>query len=460
MEDNDNGRCMHGCYPVDIDKIREIAREKGPEEAQEWIDENQPSGEPYIGAKKDEKHHRKFKIVAGGQGDPFDAYIATVDRLVDTPHDYTADVVHEWMHASPGSQLHQELMQRKREAQGQINQTLSSLSDLYQQKHLLEHDIRKLEQKQEHFEDKKEEALKADFVDEVDANTGRASILQMQSNDIFPSITADFYAMKSMEDLTSGHLKDLPEQEKAILRKKWKLYQKWKEKFGNAIDRKLKDVRARYKSVKTSITQTEEWIKPYVQTVKQLEGDFEEKVEELSDPYLVTGYSSLMRGLKLLAHNVRNITDDGSPAHRDVMIVEARHASLAGSDQPQRAGGGGTVMIMNFKEYLVCEHVFQEVFQPQIDAKENEVRRYIAGYKGEEVPEGVEEHTEKEFEPYKQSSGEKLLHSIYKMLGIGDEYYLRDPSSLRKGLMGPGFGGSGCPLYIEIKFDTGMNVMK
>lgn len=457
------GRCMHGCYPTPeggIEEIRRIARTEGPEAAQEFIDENQPDGEPYVGAGPDERHHRNMRLISGSQGDPFELYVAAVDRLTETPHEYTAQIVDEWMHASPGSQLHQELMQRKREAQGQINQTLSSLSDLYQQKHLLEHDIRKLEQKQEHFEEKNEEALKGDFVDEVDANTGKASIIQMQSNDIFPSITADFYAMNSMEDLTEGHLKDLPEQEKAILRKKWKLYQKWKDKFGNAIENKLRDVKGRLKSVETSIEQTEEWIKPYVQTVKQLEGDFEAEVEQVTDPYLVAGYSSLMRGMELITHDVKRTNDEGEVTHRDVVTLEATHMSLGGTDQPNRTGEGGTIMILNFKEYLVCEHVFQEVFQPQIEEKKNEVKRYIAGYKGEDVTDDIKEHTELPYEPYEKSIGKKLLHSIYKVLGIGDDYYIRDPSSLREELLGPGFGGSGCPLYIEIKFDTGLHVMK
>lgn len=467
VEDNDNGRCMHGCYPsgngVDIDRLREVARTEGPDAAQELIDEKQPQGEPYVGATHDEAHQRTMKIVAGSQGVPVDAYIAVMDEM-SKQFDYTVKKSAEWLHANPGSQLHQEMSQRRQQAEQQINRVLSSLSDLYHQKHLLEHDVRKLESKAEHFEDRKEEALKADFVDNVDQHTGRSSIIQMQANDIFPSITADFYSMESLDDLKDGgHLADLPEQEKATLRKKWKLYQKWKEKFGGAVEEKLEDVERRLRSVKTSIEQTEKWIKPYVQTIKQMEGDPAAELDEMTDAYMLEGYASAVRGVKVIAHNVVNTAenDEGEtiPTHRDVIIVETTHISLGGSDQPQAPGQGGEVVVMDFKEYTVCEHVFQEVFQSQIDDRQDMVRRYVASYTGEELDEDIIEHTEKEFEPYEMPFTVKLRNNTYRWFGLGDPYFHPDPASFREGLLGPHFGGSAA-LYISAKYTIGLYVMK
>lgn len=462
MEDNDAGRCMHGCYPADIDKIREIARTEGPEQAEQWIDDNQPSGEPHVGATHDEAHQRKIKISAGSQGIPVDAYIATVDNL-DTKFDYTVKKVGEWLQANPGSQMHQEMQQRRQNAEQQINRVLSSLSDLYQQKHLLEHDLRTLEKKAEHFEDQDEDALKADFVDNVDQHTGRSSILQMQANDVFPSITADFYSMNSLDDLTDGHLSDLPEQEKAVLRKKWKLYQKWKEKFGSAVHDKVEDLQRRLDSVHTSIEQTENWIKPYVQTVKQMEGDPESRLEEMTDPYMMEGYASSVRGIKVVAHKpVRKAENDEGEevvTHRAVITIDVAHISLGGSEQPQAPGQGAEVVIMDFSEYVVCEHIFDEVFQPQIEERENEVKRYVNSYVGDEIPGEIEKHTEKPFQPYDQSFLRELKINVMRWFGLGDAYFHPDPGDLNDHLLGPKFGGA-AELYITLKYDIGLYVMK
>lgn len=455
---------MHGCYPVSIDKIREIARNEGPEEAESFIDKNQPRGEPYVGSEADPKHHRVMKIVASSQGTPMDTYIATLS-IIENQHDYDARKVGEWLHTQPGSQLHQEMMQRRQTAEQQIGRTVSNLADMYHQKHLLEHDIRKLEQKAEHFDDRDEAALKADFVDTVDQHTGRSSIIQMQANDIFPSITADFYNMDSLSDLTGdGQLADLPEQEKATLRKKWKLYEKWKEKFGNAVHEKLEDVERRLRSVEKSIEQYEEWMKPYVQAIQQMEGDAAAKIEEMTDPYMVEGYSSSMRGIKVVAHKPvrKDENDEGDEivTHRDVIVLNVAHVQLGGSEQPQAAGQGGEVVVLTFQEYTVCEHIFQEVFQPQIEQRENEVKRFVKEYVGEEVPMELEPHTVKSFEPYETSSPRELKHNVMRWFGLGDAYFHPDPSDLRAGLLGPAFGGGGCPLYIDIKYTVGFYVMK
>lgn len=454
---------MHGCYPANIDKIREIARTEGPGAAQEWIDENQPSGEPYVGATHDEPHNRLIKVSDATQGLPVDTYLATVD-LLDTQFGYEVSKVGEWLHANPGSQLHHEMEQRRQQAEQQIGRTLANLEELYEKKELLEHDERMLEEKLEHFEDRKEEALKGDFVDEVDQHTGRASILQMTANDIFPSITADFYSMESLDDLKGdGHLSDLPEQEKAILRKKWKLYEQWKDRYADAIEDKVREVKRRLKSVETSIEQTENWIKPYVQTIQQMEGDPEAKVSEMSDPYMMEGYSSSVRGIKVICHKpVREAENDEGEdvvTHRDVVILDATHISLGGSEQPQSPGQGGEVMKINFKEYVVCEHVFQEVFQPQIDERKNEVKRYITEYVGDDIAPDIQKHTDKEYTPYDPSFLDELQRRLLFWAGKGDAYYHVDPSDLREGLLGPKFGGSAA-LYISLKYDVGLYVMK
>jgi hypothetical protein len=174
------------------------------------------------------------------------------------------------------------MTQRRQQAEQQINRVLSNLSDLYEQKQLLEHDLRRLEERAQHFDATEEsrsegggyeDELKADFVDLVDQHTGRHSILQMQANNVFPSITADFYQMSGLDDLQDGSLKDLPENEKAVLRKKWKLYEQWKDQFETAVKSRLNDVERQLTSVQASIEQTQKWLQPYVEDMERIQPD-------------------------------------------------------------------------------------------------------------------------------------------------------------------------------------------
>ena len=516
MEDNDRGRCMHGCYPTDIDIIRKIARSDdlsdysevsadkgGPEVAEKYLDKNQPNGEPYVGAEGDDKHQRFLVISASSQGAPLSIYMKFSSLIGEEGYD--KHKVKENFKASTGSQLEQEMNQRHQQAQQQVNRSLGGLEDLYKKKQLLEHDLRKLEQKKEHYgvnpddydskkelkkalkrlgktdeeledkskdeleeiaeESQKEEALKADFVDEVDQHTGRNSILQMQANNIFPSITADFYSMKSLKDLTDGHLSELPEQEKAMLRKKWKLYQKWKEKFEGGLNSKLDTIRKRLNSVETSIQQTKEFLRPYVETIRVMQGDFDEKMDLIDENELYQGYSSAIRTIKMIAEKVVNTDSSGSPAHRDVIVANVTHINLAGPDQPQSPSRGPSKIKIKFKSYLVCEHIFQEVFQPQIDARRNDVERYIKGLIGEDLEDSEKTHLEKhdvvkhsDYEEYSWSLDEKLKRKFYEALGIGgDDYYVEDPTKLREEQLGPDWP---TPFWINYKISTGMFLMK
>ncbi|MFB6076563.1 MAG: hypothetical protein ABEK12_00335, partial [Candidatus Nanohaloarchaea archaeon] len=280
-----------------------------------------PADEPYVLPQGDEndpvsekKKWRTVSMSGVGQGHDYMGHLWVMDHI-QTHYKYDANEVKEWIRATPESQVHQELIQRRQQAEQQINRTLSSLSDLYEDKQLLEHDRRKLQERMAHFEaaeDEKEEAggyedeLKADFVDLVDQHTGRHSILQMQANNVFPSITADFYQMTGLDDLEDGPLEDLPENEKAVLRKKWKLYRRWKDQFRTAIESKLNDVERRLQSVETSIEETERWLKPYVEDMEriQMDGTFDEELGlgEALGEYLPEGYANVYRQAKMVCH--------------------------------------------------------------------------------------------------------------------------------------------------------------
>ncbi len=487
MGKNNLDRCIHGCYPsdIDIDMVRKIARadspgdlknvsSTGPRAAQEYID-NESSLEPYVGTKDTSK--RELIVKAGQQGPALGIYMDFNSKLDD--EGFNRNKIAEDFKVTPGSQLHQEMQQRHQRAQQQINQSLSGIEDLYKKKMLLQHDLRKLKAKKDHFDDEKEEALKADFVDNVDQHTGRSSILQMQANNVFPSIIPDFYSMSSLDDLVDGHLKELPEQEKSVLRKKWKLYQKWKEQFKTAVDQKLRIINQRLNSINTSLQQTKEFIKPYVETVRVLQGDFENKLEKLineNDFYI--GHSNSVRFMKYIGHK-----DIKGGLFKDVIVVDVIHADIASPSNVQSPGDGPEKVVMQFKEYLVCKHIFDEVFQPQLDERKHEVERYIKGLIGEEMyfkedlDEGEEDmneeyrkilkHTDKypeirtpsDYEPPKITLKDKLRKNLLGKLGLGaDEYYVKGRhQDLRDRVLGPGYP---TPFWINFKIDNRLNIMK
>lgn len=525
------GYCQHGCYPVDsrwhsglksedgfeinsIFDLRQFIIEhgggmQGAEAAEELIVEQRPSSEPYVLPSPGEqdsierkKLGRAISISNEGQGFDYGAHLGIIDHL-STYYRYehpSPIKVREWINSTPGSQIHDEMVQRKQQAEQQINRILSNLQDLYEQKQLLEHDRRKLEERMAHFEageDERssgggfEDELKADFVDLVDQHTGRHSILQMQSNNVFPSITADFYQMSGLEDLQEGgQLADLPENEKAVLRKKWKLYKKWKDQFRTAVESKLADVNRRLNSVQTSIEQTEEWIKPYVEDIKRIHPDedtFEERLETYHgfSGYMWGGYSNYMRGSKIISAMDRS-PGEHQNQYYDVLIFTPLQATTPGFEQPQAAGQGLVIYKIQFTELLCCKHVFDEVFQPQIDQKKKETRNYIKKFVGEGVDIGDEKEkiqekysevlTDDEAERIEEAASAEELQLIESEInerlgsrwrrwrdrvrgffGLSDESHHDDPQRLRRELLGPYFPTQ---FYLDYKYDNDLYVMK
>ncbi len=415
-------------------------------------------GEPYVA-----KGDRTLVIGAKKQGKPMGAY-RTLGSLLGFQYGYQRHKVNEWLNVSPRSQFYNEMMGRRGEAEQQVNRVLATLSDLYQQKHLLEHDIRKLNERISSFKiydeskGEREEALKADFIDLVDIQTGRHSLLTMQSENIFPTITADFYRMKKPEDLKTGApMGNLPESEKAMLRKKWYLYDKWKSEYQQVVAGKVKDLDMRLNSILTSIKQNEEGIRPYVRTLVELRGTSTEELDRMTDLQMMQGYSSSWRGMKLVCYKAVRENPGGGDSHYDVLVVNIDHLTLANTEQPAAPGAGGAALILKFKEYLVCKHVFDLAFKPQIDNKKGEVEKFMDLYTGKspwiDTIKKLEPHlkTVKEFK--KSAKPSKWAYAM----GKADGFYVRleELDDLRTKLVGPPHIS---PLYLDLKYAIGMFV--
>lgn len=515
----------------DIFTFRRLVDEFGADIGEELMKEKTPAGEPYVrGAVErddepvmDKIKKRKISLSAVGQGPEMSAYLDMVDKL-STHYKYeTVHKVKDAFWATPESQVHQELVQRRQQAQQNISQSLSALSDLYEEKQLLEHDMRKLEERLGHVDaaetaasadiGKKgkdgddsegyegyEDELKADFVDLVDQNVGRHSIIQMQANNVFPSITADFYSMTGLSDLEDGHLKNLPENEKAVLRKKWKLYEQWKQQFQTAVRSRYRDVKRRLNSVLTSIEQTEEWVKPYVHDIKQLTSDFDAQLNTAHGlgKYLAIGNANVYRSVKVIG------SKDMSPGNHndqyyDVIILSGTQGALPSPENPQAAGQGLTIFAVGFTEFLCCKHVYESVFEAQVEEKKEEVKEYIKKYIGETGPLVTREELEaKKNELKEKYSGtfswnkmstdveemidqassmeelerieakldwkyhrptvtDRLKNNTLLFFGAADDFYHPDPSELRRELVGPGFPRQ---FYLDYKYSNDLFVMK
>ncbi|MDY6761440.1 MAG: hypothetical protein SVY41_00155 [Candidatus Nanohaloarchaea archaeon] len=536
------GYCQHGCYPIDkrwhggglvgevdgeefpIDSIfdlREFIRRKGGgsvasnhEElmngvnaAESLLKEEQPNDEPYVlpegGMDRSDPIHEKIKrrgvsiSDVGSQAHATGAYLEILDQLT-TFYKFDAVTVKEWYRASPQSNLHDELRQRRQQAEQQVNRVLSNLQDLYEQKQLLEHDLRRLEERKAHFDAPEEQEvegegyedeLKADFVDLVDQHTGRHSILQMQQNNVFPSITADFYQMSGLDDLSGdGQLSDLPENEKAVLRKKWKLYEQWKQQFRTAVESRFQDVQRRLNSVQTSIEQSEEWLKPYVEDIMKLSGTWEEEMMAQHDlsRYFPQGNASFVHGEKIVSDLDRSPGEE-TDRYYDVMVMEPVHFGSGGLENPQDPGGGLVVFYVQWTELLCCKHVYEEVFKTQKDARVNRVKNYVNQYVGDPVDISEDKSnvigryedviTEEEKERVQNAETKEQLHEveidinqrlagdrgrrwkekIREFFGSTDEFHHEDPKELRRQLLGPYFPTQ---FYLDYKYDNDLHVMK
>jgi hypothetical protein len=351
--------------------------------------------------------YKQLKVSAGTQGTPYMVAWTAADKF-DEDLDYTVEKTSEDLFISPQNQLHDELMQRKQQAEQRVNQTLSGLSDLRKQKHMLQHDIRKLRSRAEAFGANNETQLKADFVELVDGAGGgaqqgsdEAPLKTLRDQNIYPSIVADFYEMDSVDDLKKaeqledsdddGDLAHLPANEKAILRKKWVMYEKWKDLYGSEIQRKLQDLKSQMRNIERSIKETEKWLEPYVRDATMINSeDPDDMAEKMTFYPTLKGSASMRRDLEFICyrpmkkHNgqVEVIEDESEATHFRIVYIHTVHANLAGGEQPQSPAQGPSSATVMYHSGIVCRHVFENFFKAKINKQKNRFKNMLDDYTG------------------------------------------------------------------------------
>lgn len=224
----------------------------------------------------------------------------------------------EWVEVSPAhAQYYQITQKQKEELEEKIKRSLQSISQAVADMELLMHDMRKYEEylhylgyrtKKEHHEMEKKKpphplpldfdeidfsvdedekkskerekridnhALKAIFIDNVDAHTGD-NVAMRSIVSRWPTLISDFIAVDD-EDMDPDKVKDklgVTKAEAIVIITKNKLYVEWKRMF-------LPEIKARYKRIlqlvnarKKSVESYREWARPYIARHKLLEEGF------------------------------------------------------------------------------------------------------------------------------------------------------------------------------------------
>ncbi len=236
---------------------------------------------------------RTFKI-KGTVGFPTNVYFKMISLLKDG-YGYEVKKYKDWLEINPRSNYHQEMLQKKQALEQSIARVMMNLSDMRRDIELIKHDLRRLEEVRDHFKEKDEHVLKSDFVDLVDRNTGPLSLIDLATTGKFPTIVVDFYKIKKEEDINK--LK-ITATEKGILKKKWRLYQYWKEKYGKEIEEKVNMLREQLNSRMASMKMYKDLLEPYVKAINKIKFS-ETEYSGLDDPALIEGYDTSVAGVEL-----------------------------------------------------------------------------------------------------------------------------------------------------------------
>ena len=348
---------------------------------------------------------KTLKAKSGTQGGaPYGLAINAPDKF-DDDLDYTVEKVEESVYVSPDSQVHNQLMQQKQQAEQRVKETKRNLSELLKQKHMLEHDIRKLRSRVEDIREDNETRIKADFVELVDgagASGGqggdRAALKFLRDQNIYPSIVADFNEMDSLDDLKSedeggtGKLSHLPANVKAVLKKKYAMYEKWKDMYGSEVQRKLDELKGELKGIERAIEETEQYLEPYVRDMEMINNKSQsELADDLRRHIQLRGYSSLFttreyiiyRPLKNTGDDIIAIDDEDEATHYRVIYLFMAHANLAGGSEPSSPQGGPDVVKVFWYPAIVDKFVFERIFKARIDELDEDLARKIKDYTGE-----------------------------------------------------------------------------
>lgn len=361
---------------------------------------------------------RTFKI-KGTADFPTKIYFKMIKLLKDG-YGYEVKKYKDWLEINPRSNYHQEMLQKKQALEQSVARVMLNLSDMRRDAELIKHDLRRLEEVHSHFKEKDEHVLKSDFVDLVDRNTGPLSMIDLATTGKFPTIVIDFYKIKSEEDIKKMKI---TQTERGILKKKWRLYEYWKEKYGKEIDEKVRMLREQLNSRKASLKMYKDLLEPYVKAINKIKFSESEYVG-LDDPKLIEGYDTSIAGVELLCWKGISYEKDfeykekpdeykkGKYPFYSYIEIKIKRKSLTVD------GKRTEKMELDLKVYLKTGKEIKEI-QKKVKEREELLYKEIEQFKGGEWKE--EEKVEEKSKLLKS-----IENSIRAIVGrpIEEEYYI------------------------------------
>jgi len=322
--------------------------------------------------------HKTLQISADSQGMPSTFIMAAADKF-DDDWDWNVPKTEERVFVTPQSHLHDEFMQRRQQAEQRVKQAMQGIEQLRKNKHLLQHDIRKLRGKVESLRSGEETTIKGDFIELVDSAGGgqqgsaQGSLDFLRNNNIYPSIVADFQEMDSLNDLLSaekkaekhggepseyqdGPLSNLPENEKAVLKKKYSMYEKWKDLYDMVMINQKTD---------------------------------EELAEDMDRYFQFQGHSTTFKNIEFIPHKPFKKKhgelvecEEEEATHYKILYIHAVHVNMAMGENPQSVAEGPTAGQVFYFPALVDKFTFENIFEEKIERQKNRFENLMENYTG------------------------------------------------------------------------------
>ncbi len=240
---------------------------------------------------------RKRELTFGGSpGFPSGIYFGMIDVLEDEMG-YEVRKVEDWLEVNPRSDFYDDVVQRKQNVEQQVGRILNNISETRKELEMLRHDKRKLDRIIDHEEEGDLDVLKSDFVDLVDRNT-TMSLLELANSGRLPSIVVDFYKVESEEDIEEL---GVSKGERQILKKKWKLFQDWLNRFVSEIKNRKSMIESEIRSRENSLEGYKKALKPYAKALKRIRLADPEEYKGLDDPRIIERYPASVAGVDLYA---------------------------------------------------------------------------------------------------------------------------------------------------------------
>ncbi len=342
--------------------------------------------------------YKNVKVVSGSQGMPYTFILVAADKF-DTDLDWDIVKTDEKIFVSPQNTMHQEMNQRRQQAEQNIKTSMQGLEQLRKSKHLLQHDIRKLRSRVEDLQTGDDVVIKGDFVQLVDgAGAGgqgadEQALRFLRDNNIYPTIVSDFNEMESLEDLEEGgKLSNLPANEKAILKKKYTMFEKWKDMYGSEIQRKLNDLKKELRRIERAIEETKEWLEPYARDMVMINQKTRDEIgNDINEYGSFVGYATMYKELEFIAHQglvkeegaLVESDNEKEITHYKVVHIHAVHVNISGGENPNSPVEGPTVAVVFWRPAIVCKHVFENIIEKKINRSKELFEQLMDDYTGD-----------------------------------------------------------------------------